>query len=154
MRVQDWPKQAQLAWAAGLFEGEGWLRANWNLNSGKYIYLRAEASIGMSDRDPLIEMQRLFGGTVRHVVTPSMMDHWKPKWQWTIGGRPAVRSFIHQIGGYMGARRQAQMANVMLALYAPDRDYKSRTSEDYLHERAKRAKVKACKTTNQIVLPT
>ena len=86
-----------LAWAAGLFEGEGCFTAwkSYKRKDGKTrIYLRA--SMSSTDKDVLEKFVATVGiGKVYNHRDGTVMSHpavktQKPSWQWSVSGKQAV----------------------------------------------------------------
>lgn len=90
-------KDTDIAWAAGLFEGEG----TFGFSNG----VAKRVVIQMTDLDILTRMQDLFGGSVAPVK--KRQEHWKDCWIWTLGPEPAY-TFTKQILPFLGERRSAR----------------------------------------------
>ena len=90
-----------IEWAAGLFEGEGYIRKP----NKKHTY---EVAVKMTDLDVLQKMQDLFGGSVK----PSHSAH-KPIWTWRLTKKQAVREFLIKMLPHFGERRSHQALNVL-----------------------------------------
>ena len=77
-------KSEDVAWAAGLFEGEG------TINTGKSYYVNGEKRarktpqitirIGMTDIEPLERFAAIFGGSVTGPYKDKRKDWYKPYW--------------------------------------------------------------------------
>ena len=87
-----------IAWATGVFEGEGWIVLH-----PKYQSVR----IGMtqSDYDILIRIQNIFGGSIETKSYKAMPKHYKPLWQWRLGRAQEVRQVLLQMLPLLGERR-------------------------------------------------
>jgi hypothetical protein len=104
------PTAEELAWFAGLFEGEGWVsiayRPNHSKSSHKPYYLMTRMSIKMTDLDTLQKVHSLFGGGLVSTKVPSGR---KPCWTWTLGDKMKCSTLGHLIFPYMGRRRQLKL---------------------------------------------
>ena len=80
------PDGAVIAWAAGLFDGEGTI-----LFSGN----RVTAQMSMTDLDLLERMQASFGGSIYAIA--KRKAHWKDAWVWRCGSTPNSMKFLEAI---------------------------------------------------------
>ena len=87
-----------LAWAAGLLEGEG----TFGLQRGTY----PRVSCSMTDEDVLQRLQDVLGGQL--VAVGRKQEHWKAAWVWAMSGDEAAR-MLGLIRPYMGKRRGARI---------------------------------------------
>jgi hypothetical protein len=95
-------------WAAGLFEGEGWI-------SGTYTKGRWYPRVGvqMCDEDVVRHFHGIIGaGRVNGPYRARGKPHYKPQWQWQATGQEA-RRVIHRLLPYLGSRRQLRAMEVM-----------------------------------------
>jgi len=105
------PSITDIAWAAGLFEGEGCLNV-FQRSSGKW---QTQARLRMADRDVVERFAAIVGfGTVRGPIAPQEA-HWSPTWEWYTQRRDTCRSLIALFLPYFGERRTAK-AHELLAL--------------------------------------
>lgn len=105
----------QIAYAAGLFEGEGtvWVR------QGTLTMSRAAGmAVGMTDLDPLERMLDTFGGKI---YGPFVKKGCKPIYHWRLDGWDAVERIYAVIGDYLSVRRRAQFERAIAAAPPPDR---------------------------------
>lgn len=87
--------ETDVAWAAGLLEGEGSFLAKPGTCS-------PTAVCHMTDLDVLERLQGIFGGPI-YVVT-NRQAHWKPSWKWQVVGHLAA-DVMRQVRPYMMLRR-------------------------------------------------
>lgn len=80
-----------LAWAAGLFEGEGCIRSKHSLS----------VIIEMTDLDVLESFQKNFGGSL---IKQRLRKSYKQTWKWSLHGEKAL-SFIKDILPFLHSRR-------------------------------------------------
>jgi hypothetical protein len=100
-----------IAWAAGLFEGEGC----WNFyvpRSGSKTN-RTQARLGMTDEDVVRRFATVVGcGKVRGPVNRGNPEH-KPMFEWYIQRRKHVLALIELFWPYMGTRRRAKAQEIL-----------------------------------------
>lgn len=95
--------EEQLAWAAGLFEGEGWFTIGHGV---------PQACIRSTDRDVIVRFCEIMGhGHVRMVDKGN--PRYKKQWHWGITGFEKVRRFGDLIGPWLGDRRRKQLERVL-----------------------------------------
>lgn len=73
----------ELAWFAGLFEGEG----TFNFSNG----VPRRISISMTDLDVLEAVRDSFGGSIHSASRAVYKEHWKDAWVWNLSGEKAVQ---------------------------------------------------------------
>lgn len=101
--------EAEIAWAAGLFEGEGWAGRN-----GTTVSL----SVNMTDRDVLDRFAVVVGGG--NVTGPyDRGARRKPMHQWIAGERETVRRIFALFLPWMGERRSARLRELMPDILPP-----------------------------------
>jgi len=105
------PEQA-VAWAAGLFEGEGCIHLS--LSSRPRGYLRPRLLLTTTDRDIVYR----FFAVVRcgYVKGPFTRPGNKPFWTWRCAKADDVRRILIQFGEFLGERRSAKAAAAFDAL--------------------------------------
>jgi hypothetical protein len=98
----------QIAWAAGLFEGEGsiTMRLENPKGFGSSIYERVVLQLSMTDQDVVKRFAAIVGGTV-HEQTRANKPSWKPLYYWSIEGTQHVEDIIEAFWPYLGERRKA-----------------------------------------------
>lgn len=103
--------ETEIAWAAGLFEGEGSI--NWSTGSGTLPERhrpQARLVIGMTDRDVLERFARVVGhGTVRPKAKHrSWQPHFKDAWVWEVRTWETVTAVLNMLLPWLGERRSAR----------------------------------------------
>jgi hypothetical protein len=98
--------ETDIAWAAGLFEGEGCF----SLANGKYL----RCSMNTTDKDVLERFVKIVGvGNIldykRGGVSPLTK---KDGWQWSVSGKKAL-PVAEMLRPYLGARRQMRLAEIL-----------------------------------------
>lgn len=91
-------KETTIAWAAGLFDGEGCITIVGN---------RVQVVVSMTDLDLLERMQKHFGGSIHPIK--KRKEHWKDAWKWQISGTKKSLAFLDLIYPYLSIRRQARV---------------------------------------------
>jgi hypothetical protein len=110
------PRDAvELAWAAGIFEGEGHFRLinNHSLRS-------AQAVVMMSDGDVVERFNTIFPGRLYHYearVNPETGVQWKAMHRWNRSGLEA-EAFGRSILPFMGKRRSKQIIDTLIVVEA------------------------------------
>ena len=99
----EWTKE-EVAWFAGLFEGEGSLSRNRpNPNSSWRMSLK------MADRDIISRIKEIFGGKMydepHHHINPNHKD----LFLWQLSTQKEISDIVIAIYPFMGKRRQAKM---------------------------------------------
>ncbi len=93
-----------IAWAAGIFEGEGCI----TLHSGHPYIL-----IDMTDKDVLDRFLEIFPiGTIRGPYTHKNKEHHKPRWRFDAFGTKAL-PIIEKIYPYLLSRRKQKVDEVL-----------------------------------------
>lgn len=104
----------EIAWVAGLLEGEGSFLTQ---TSGYSPRITCQ----MTDLDVLNKVHQLCGGTL-HPVT-KRQEHWKDCWIWRISGDPAAE-VMKSILPHMGSRRSEKIQSVLDTWYTNGRPYR------------------------------
>ena len=97
-----------LAWAAGVIEGEGSI----------FRYKNADAcwglSVGMTDKDIIERLHSLFGlGKIRG---PYVVSRQKPLWTWRVLRRREVYAILAAIWCWLGLRRREKARAALIEL--------------------------------------
>jgi hypothetical protein len=103
------PTEAQWAWLAGLFEGEG--SFDFNHKNGVRV------CIWMADRDVLEAVDRLVPSPRGIKLRQRSGPNWRPIYVWLLSSKKPVTDFLDGIGPWLGCRRglKAQEALSRLA---------------------------------------
>ena len=99
----------ELIWLAGLMEGEGSFMLSTSSVQGRR-YQHARMTVGMSDKDVVEHVARLFGTSV-YAYTPKKPPH-KVIYSAQVNGLKA-RWFMERLLPYMGERRAAKIREVL-----------------------------------------
>ncbi len=104
-----------IAWAAGVFEGESCVYVTQHHGSERWY---PNATIGMTDRDILVRLQSILGGTLGDERAPHGTAK-KLTSRWGVYGWDAVAELHAQIGPWLGERRSARFAEILALRPAP-----------------------------------
>ena len=106
-----------IAWAAGLFEGEGSIfLANQasKTKSKTVVYTYARMNLKMTDRDVVERFQGIVGcGAI--YFKPKAQATWKDAWNWQLNDRAACARVVEMFWPYLGERRKLKAAECGLA---------------------------------------
>lgn len=104
-------EDTRLAWAAGLFEGEGCISLDKRFD-------QLVLSISMTDKDVVELFAEVIGyGKVRKLHTPSMQAKGrKPAWIWTVTGSPAELCATKLLP-YLCERRTERLAETLAIVF-------------------------------------
>ena len=122
-----------LAWAAGLFEGEGcfcWVKIP-NRNNRPTPYSYCQASLHTTDKDVLEKFVSVIGfGKVNgpYIYTSKTIPMRKPSWYWAIRGYDRFQAVVDMLWPWLGKRRRAK-AKEVLALELKKRPVGKRTRD-------------------------
>lgn len=108
---------ADIAWMAGLFEGEGSISIS---KKKGYCYLQLVST----DEDVLNKFARLADCQNRITYCPRRPHQTKNAWKWQTGNRENVTRLLNEMLPFFGERRSAK-ANEVLAFYN-DRDNRTK----------------------------
>lgn len=101
----NWMTPEDVAWVAGLFEGEGCVF----LQFGRYPQLIVQ----MTDRDVIERLARIVGNG--NITTPTPRPGTKQLYRWTKQGREFVETFYNYVGPWLGERRNQQFLKALCA---------------------------------------
>ena len=99
---------AEIAWAAGLFEGEG----SWGVYGQTRGTVMATATLGMTDRDVVEKFCRIVGVGAIH-VRPHQRGNRKTMYVWTVGKAESVRTIVEMFQPWLGERRRERGTEVL-----------------------------------------
>lgn len=106
----------EIAWAAGLFEGEGCITMrtkNWSSKG----YGQARLKLVMTDEDVVRKFSAIIGiGTVRE-SDREVKRGYKMQWEWCIGSRAGVSAVLELLYPYLGQRRRNRADEILHHIY-------------------------------------
>ena len=97
----------ELAYAAGLFDGEGCVACGFE----RGVQARVKAVVSLTDPRPLLRMQKLFGGSLRF-VPPTKKNH-RTKCCWELGSG-ATTLFLSAVLPYLIIKRDQALLAIEL----------------------------------------
>ena len=106
--------EIELAWLAGILEGEGSFFLENNRSGGK-LYRYAIVTVNMTDKDVIDRVSALFGTTTYAI--PNTKAGKKPAYRATLKSHKAVVLMEHLLP-FMGERRSAKILEVLTAFKA------------------------------------
>lgn len=80
----------ELAWAAGFFDGEGWIKIQ--KRGGDYLGYYLRIGINHVKPEPLYKLQKLFGGNIRY--DDKVFGNRKPRHTWTLSTKAAYEALL------------------------------------------------------------
>lgn len=99
----------ELAWAAGLFEGEGCFTTSTYKKTG---YVQCRAKLNMTDEDVVKRFHHIIGvGTV--IFVPVRSPGTLPQWQWGVSKISSVKLVFELLSPWFGERRKHQGLDVI-----------------------------------------
>jgi hypothetical protein len=98
---------AQIAWAAGLFEGEGSVIASED-HAGHWV---TQMKLRSTDQDVVLRFARYVG--YGQVSGPLYSKSGKPLWSWQIAKRSEILRLWRLFQPWLGTRRCAQFEHVI-----------------------------------------
>lgn len=104
-----------IAWAAGLFEGEGSIfLVNQKRSNGKtYSYPRME--LKMTDKDVVEKFKKVVVfGNIHYKDVPSRKDNHKVSWCWQLTEKELCERVLSSFWPYLGKRRRAKIIDLGL----------------------------------------
>ena len=93
--------QEEYAWAAGLFEGEGYF----TVHHPHHEYRYPRAGLNLTDRDVIYRFADIAGGKV-YGPYDRKPGKWKPLFEWRL--TRGVDEFFEKVRPFLGERRLAQ----------------------------------------------
>lgn len=109
------PRREDIAWAAGIFEGEG--------STGTYTSAGIRACVDMTDEDVVRKFARIvrLGSVVWH---DKKRVGWKDSWRWQVHGYEKVQALMAMFWPWLGERRKEQVrtafAKALAGTRSPD----------------------------------
>lgn len=100
-----WNREASLAWAAGLLEGDGCI-----LNHRRH----SRVTVAMTDEDTVERFAEIVGGT----FTGPYLDGTprKPRWRSSLMGIDRLMDFYEEVEPYLGVRRRARFQEALVGV--------------------------------------
>lgn len=104
--------EADISWAAGLYEGEG------SIVTGTARFRSLRLTMGSVDPDVLEKLMSVIGGVLNGPYRQaSMKAHHKSMWRWQLSGAVKTQAVLRLFWPYLGERRKQQAANALAHYY-------------------------------------
>lgn len=116
------PDGLDIAWAAGLFEGEGSIyldRSDQRRRGGR---VRLGMSLSTTDEDVARKFSGVAGGSVFGPYTAKRST--KPYWTWHLRDQEAIHVLVNALWPYLGKRRRQQIDEALGAKDAADAEHR------------------------------
>jgi len=94
-------RDAQCAWLAGLYEGEGTLYRQTDARNGSVSY---HLRLPMTDEDTVRRAHEIAGVGYVYAL-PRRQVGWKPQWVWVVRRRDDIAHVIRDLLPWLGNRR-------------------------------------------------
>jgi hypothetical protein len=106
-------KEVKEAWAAGLYEGEGYATVLRGKNKDGTIRRRVRLQFGISISDPdvLEKFAKIVG--VGNLSGPRIKPNRKPIWTWRAHGWEAAKRLFQMFAPHLGKRRMGRFKEVL-----------------------------------------
>lgn len=121
----------KLAWCAGFFDGEGFVtiqKRNTKVKSGKYYesyYLR----IGVNHVaiEPLLELQKVLGGTIRKQNIEKVVGNRKQRHSWQMSCNQAAEALVKMMPYFLNKNKASEIGLELQSTMQPN---KAKTTEE------------------------
>lgn len=109
--------RTDIAWAAGLFEGEGTIGSYSSGRNGAGQSITAHLRLGMTDRDVVERFAQVVGFGAIHVRPPGTNGH-KAIFAWQAYGFEKAQALTAMFWPWLGERRRAKARETIIATRA------------------------------------
>ena len=111
------PNREEIAWAGGLFEGEGSVHIRRDRRANRKGQAILRLSIGMCDQGPLERFQHAIGGlgTMFGPYAKAKHPTWKPIYLWQTEKFEHAQAVIAMLWPWLDTRRREQCRNAIMA---------------------------------------
>lgn len=114
MSAFDRWKAENIAWASGLFEGDGCISRNITTKRSKqYNYWKI--MLASTDYDVLERFQSIIGFG-RIYRQKRQKDYWKPAWQWNTYRQPELYAALAAMFTFFASRRRAKALEALVEM--------------------------------------
>lgn len=101
-----------LAWCAGFFDGEGFITIqsrNSKVNGKRYTGYYLRIGINHVAIEPLQEIQRVLGGTIRQQTAHTVVGNRKQRHSWQMGCQAAKEALIQMMPYFKNKNKVAEL---------------------------------------------
>lgn len=135
-----------IAWAAGILEGEGHFSLSQKRSTTGLQYPVIAIRLGMTDQDVVLRVRDVFGvGTLRGPISQKNPKH-KPFFTWQVSNKKDIDFVCRAILPYMGLRRSEKIHS-LLENTAPIYPWRHGTRQGY---EVHKCKCELCRENNTI----
>lgn len=99
----------EISWAAGFFDGEGFITIQ-ERGHKNYIGFYLRVGINHVAVEPLVEMQRLFGGSIEAQDPEKVVGKRKPRHRWSLSTREAESALRQMMPYFKNKNKVAALA--------------------------------------------
>ena len=102
----------KLAWCAGFFDGEGFVtiqKRNSKINGKQYESFYLRIGINHVKIDPLLEMQKILGGTIRKQNPDKVIGNRKQRHSWQMSCSQAKEALIQMMPYFKNKQEVAEL---------------------------------------------
>jgi hypothetical protein len=121
----------EISWAAGFFDGEGYINIQ-KRSHPKYLGYYLRIGINHVAVEPLLEMQRLFGGSIEKQDPAKVVGNRKPRHRWVTGTKNAANA-LKQMLPYM--RNKNKVSGLALDFQSTISENKQPLSQEIQNKR-------------------
>lgn len=105
------PSKTELAWAAGMIDGDGCI----TLTRSKSAFGKPTLVVDNTDESIIRELARLFGGSI--VIKKRYQTHHRQAWSWRRYGAQQVRANLKAVLPYMRCEMKRERARMIVEEY-------------------------------------
>lgn len=99
----------EVAWAAGFFDGEGYITIQ-ERHHPKYVGFYLRIGINHVAIEPLLEIQKLFGGKIEKQNPEKVVGNRKPRHRWTLSTSMAAEVLKQMMPYFKNKNKVAEIA--------------------------------------------
>jgi hypothetical protein len=108
--------QSELAWAAGFFDGEGYIglaHQHWQGRCRRQMH----AHVSQTDERPLWRFRHAvgFGRITRRPDSPKRPIHWKRQWRWDVSSFEHTQALMAMLWKFLSTPKREQARLAILA---------------------------------------
>ena len=142
-------RRIDVAWASGLFEGEGCISIVVKPERHK---TRVQLKVCMTDQDTMERLAGVFPGGKMNTFPSHLKYGNKPVWTWTLSKRNLILSVLADLLPFLGKRRTAKAIEAIAILHEKNQAERfcKRGHEKALHTKVYNTGYKECKLCRPI----
>jgi hypothetical protein len=108
--------ESEIAWLAGLLEGEGCfhLKTRGPVKKDGTRYIGPVVDVNMTDEDVIRKLRDITGvGNVQGPYSVSRKENWKPIWRWAVQKRSDALMIMKLVRDHMCERRRSKIDEIL-----------------------------------------